>query len=193
MLIGILFGGAYYSIFHELNNRRDLYREVFEKYAEVKGGHVKVHNIYFRQEGDKITGKVIWWWQTWRTTLSSPGALLEPGLEVTALTGGQGENLPYTRESQAILLERALQPGEEILLHVVYEGKIDEAICFPDFTDEEFHDTRLMSFFRTYHSMFRHGGVLLVSGMITRCFSRNVCGIRLPFPGKRERPVGSSV
>ena len=49
LLIGILFGGAYYGIFHEINNRRDLYREVFEKYAEVKGGHIKAHKFYFRQ------------------------------------------------------------------------------------------------------------------------------------------------
>ena len=180
LLIGILFGGAYYSIFHELNNRRDLYREVFEKYAEVKGGHVKVHNIYFRQEGDKITGEsdlVVA--NVGGRPLVRPVLYLNPGLEVTALTGGQGENLPYTRESQAILLERALQPGEEILLHVVYEGKIDEAICFPDFTDEEFHDTRLMSFFRTYHSMFRHG----------RCFARVGDDYTLLFPECLWYPV----
>ena len=180
LLIGILFGGAYYSIFHELNNRRDLYREVFEKYAEVKGGHVKAHNIYFRQEGDKITGEsdlVVA--NVGGRPLVRPVLYLNPGLEVTALTGGQGENLPYTRESQAILLERALQPGEEILLHVVYEGKIDEAICFPDFTDEEFHDTRLMSFFRTYHSMFRHG----------RCFARVGDDYTLLFPECLWYPV----
>lgn len=173
LLIGILFGGAYYGIFHELNNRRDLYREVFEKYAEVKGGHVKAHNIYFRQEGDKITGEsdlVVA--NVGGQPLVRPVLYLNPGLEVTALTSGQGENLSYTRESQAILLERALQPGEEILLHVVYEGKIDEAICFPDFPDEEFHDTRLMSFFRTYHSMFRHG----------RCFARVGDDYTLLFP-----------
>ncbi|MFR7878077.1 MAG: hypothetical protein ACLU4J_17750 [Butyricimonas paravirosa] len=87
--------------------------------------------------------------------------------------------MSYTRESQAILLERALQPGEEILLHVVYEGKIDEAICFLDFTDEEFHDTRLMSFFRTYHSMFRHG----------RCFARVGDDYTLLFPECLWYPV----
>ena len=52
-------------------------------------------------------------------SLAHPVLYLNPGLEVTALTGEQGENLSYTRESQAILLEKALQPGEEILLHLV--------------------------------------------------------------------------
>ncbi len=60
-------------------------------------------------------------------------------------------------------------------------GKIDEAICFLDFTNEEFHDT-LDEFSRRIIRCSVMGGVLLVSGMITRCFSRNVCGIRLPFP-----------
>ena len=157
-----------------------MYREVFEKYAEVKGGHVKAHNIYFRQEGDKITGEsdlVVA--NVGGQPLVRPVLYLNPGLEVTALTSGQGENLSYTRESQAILLERALQPSEEILLHVVYEGKIDEAICFLDFTDEEFHDTRLMSFFRTYHSMFRHG----------RCFARVGDDYTLLFPECLWYPV----
>ncbi|MFR5660546.1 MAG: hypothetical protein ACLUDU_22175, partial [Butyricimonas faecihominis] len=145
-----------------------------------KEEHVKAHNIYFRQEGDKITGEsdlVVA--NVGGQPLVRPVLYLNPGLEVTALTGEQGENLSYTREFQAILLERALQPGEEILLHVVYEGKIDEAICFPDFTDEEFHDTRLMSFFRTYHSMFRHG----------RCFARVGNDYTLLFPECLWYPV----
>ena len=183
LLIGILFGGAYYGIFHEINNRRDLYREVFEKYAEVKGGHVKAHNIYFRQEGDKIMGvSDLVVTNVGVQPLAHPVLYLNPGLEVTALTGEQGENLSYTRESQAILLEKALQPGEEILLHLVYEGKIDEAICFPDFTNEEFHDTRLMSFFQTYHSMFRHG----------RCFARVGDDYTLLFPECLWYPVAVS-
>lgn len=182
IVVGILLGSIYYCKFCEINNRRDIYRNIFGKYSEVKGGHVKSHTIYFCQEGNKVMGMS----ELVLTNESSqplihPLLYLNPGLEVTVLTEEQEGNLPYVREEQVILLERTLQPGEEIVLHVEYEGRIDEAICFLEFTDEEFHDTRLASFFRTNHLMFRHGGNVVRVGDDYTLLFRNVCGIRFVF------------
>lgn len=76
-------------------------------------------------------------------------------------------------------MQTPLPPGEETLVRLTYEGPIDEAVCFPDFTDEEFHDTRLRCFFRGYDSRFRHG----------RCFARVGDNYTLLFPECLWYPV----
>ncbi|MCQ4872644.1 golvesin C-terminal-like domain-containing protein [Butyricimonas paravirosa] len=159
VLLGFVLGYGYFDKFQEINARRNVYRAVFEKYESGRGCHVKTHDIYFQQTGERVTGEsCLEVANTSNTPLERLLFYLNPGLEVTALTDGQGNGVAYNREEQVVHVEKGLQPGEEIVLRMTYEGVIDEAVCYPELTDEEFHDTRLMNFFRVYHQVFRHGG-----------------------------------
>ncbi len=180
ILLGLVLGGTYYAQFHEINSRRATYRDIFQKYVDIKGTRVKTHDIYFRQEGNKMIGEsTLLLANEGPQPLPTPVLYLNLGLRVTALRGHDGEELPYHRESQAIILQTPLSPGEETLVRLTYEGPIDEAVCFPDFTDEEFHDTRLRCFFRGYDLRFRHG----------RCFVRVGDNYTLLFPECLWYPV----
>ncbi len=163
ILAGVFLGGLYVEKFREINTRREVYREVFRKYVGMDNVHVKEHDIRFRQEGERM-------FATSRLVLENERAhgmkecvlYLNPGLRVTALKDQEGNAVPFTREEQTVVVDRELAPGEVMNLCMEYEGIIDEAVCYPDFSDEEFHDTRLLLFSRKVHSFYRHG----------RCYAR---------------------
>lgn len=159
VLLGIVLSYEYFDKFQEINTRRSLYRKVFEKYERESGCHVETHDIYFQQTGERMIGE-----SRLEVTNTSDASLkrllfyLNPGLNVIALTDDGGNELAYSREEQVIHVEKELRPGEEIVLRMAYGGVIDDAVCYPELTDEEYHDTRLMNFFRCYHAVYRHGG-----------------------------------
>ncbi len=159
ILAGVFLGILYVEKFREINTRREAYREMFRKYAGVDNVHVKEHDIRFRQEGERM-------FATSRLILENERAhgmkecvlYLNPGLRVTALKDREGNTVPFIREEQMVVVDRELAPGEVMNLSMEYEGIIDEAVCYPDFSDEEFHDTRLVLLTREVHSFYRHGG-----------------------------------
>ena len=159
LCLGIVSGGIYYRDFRKINSKRSEYRQVFEKYASIKGGHIKSHTIYFCQEKSRIMAKSDLVVENVGTQpLTRLLLYLNPALQIVTLLENTEDELPYTREKQALLLEKTLLPGEEVHLHIAYEGNIDEAICFLDLTDVEYHDTRLNDCQHIPHSIFRHGG-----------------------------------
>jgi len=159
VLWGVVLGYGYFDQFQEISARRSVYRKVFERYERESGCHVEKHDIYFQQTGERMAGK------SCLEVVNTGGAALErllfylnPGLEVIALTDDRGNELAYSREEQVVHVERGLRPGERVVLRMAYGGMIDEAVCYPELTDEEFYDTRLVNFFRSCHEVYRHGG-----------------------------------
>ena len=158
ILAGVFDGFLYVGKFQGINARREMYREVFQKYAGVDNVHVKTHDIRFRQAGERmyVTSELVL--ENERTNrLKNPILYLNPGLQVTSLRDREENTVPFTREGQVVIVDRELDSGEELNLRMEYEGLIDEAVCYPDFTDKEFHDTRLVLFSRRPHQFFRHG------------------------------------
>lgn len=51
---------------------------------------------------------------------------------------GQGKKFGFHRENQVIVVQKELQPGENITLRIEYDGKIDERICYLDISDKEY-------------------------------------------------------
>ena len=66
---------------------------------------------------------------------------LNPSLQIEKLTR-QGEDIPYKRDAQVIIVEHKLRPYESLELDIMYNGSIDENICYLDITDEEYYDTQ---------------------------------------------------
>lgn len=59
----------------------------------------------------------------------------------------------YSRENQVIVLHKKLAPAERITLDIDYHGKIDDAICYLDFPEEEIsNETRIRQ-----NKIFRFG------------------------------------
>lgn len=159
ILFGMFLGYLYVGKFGEINARREVYRAVFNKYAGVDNVHVRTQDIRFRQEGEQmfVTSDMVL--ENERSTAMNDAVLyLNPGLRVTSLKDREGNPVPFIREEQVLVVGRTLAPGEEISLCVEYEGTIDEAVCYPDFSDKEYHDTHLLRFSRSPHTFYRHGG-----------------------------------
>ncbi len=61
---------------------------------------------------------------------------LNPSLKVTKITSA-GKEMPFTRTSQIIEADpgKLLNPGETDSLRIDYSGTINEAFCYPDYSD----------------------------------------------------------
>lgn len=62
---------------------------------------------------------------------------LNPGLEIGKIESN-GQNLPFSRDYQVILIDHPLAPGGDIELEIEYEGGIDEDIYQVNIPDNEF-------------------------------------------------------
>lgn len=115
-MLGLVLGGTYYAQFHEINSRRATYRDIFQKYVDIKGTRVKTHDIYFRQEGNKMIGEsTLLLANEGPQPLPTPVLYLNLGLRVTALRGHDGEELPYHREAKRLSCKHPCLPARKLL------------------------------------------------------------------------------
>lgn len=129
--------GCCYSFLHDKSIRKR-YADTYVKYADKLDLRVEKSSIVYRQEGNRIF--VSAQLQVRNTGVSRMPELifyLNPGLSVRQLWD-KGKNLVFHRENQVIVVQKELQPGENITLRIEYDGKIDERICYLDISDKEY-------------------------------------------------------
>jgi len=127
---------------HQLN-ARTVYAGTFNRYALRNNADVLAHDLSIIPQGKSLQGKsVLQLRNPYPEALDKIFFYLNPSLQVTSVEVA-GQSLPFTRENQVILVEKALAPGEEISMTLTYEGRIDETICYTDLPEKDYLDNEV--------------------------------------------------
>ena len=132
LVLAIMMGCAYVWNFRAAEKRTAEYGAVYDRYADAGQVHVAEQALEVKLDGSRLQGKS-------RMTVVNAGAeemervvlYLNPGLRVEKLVEGE-ETVPFAREGQAVIVERALRAGDTLRLEMEYGGTIDEAVCYTD-------------------------------------------------------------
>lgn len=168
ILLGIFAGTLYLNTYLDINQRRVRFRIAQEKYAKSDRVQVVRNRMVYKQSGDRLhVESFLLLVNKSKQPIDSPILYLNPGLSIVSLTS-EGQELFYNREGHVVVIKRRMECGEELPLRVEYEGIIDEAICYLELPDEEYHDTRmgilplsadpLGNMSKTRHELYSNGG-----------------------------------
>ena len=137
LIIGVGCGFMYYARFDHIDNQRKLYSERYKKYSNFDKAHLLNQEIIFSQNNNTITvSSHVKVQNRNHQEIDKIVFYLNPSLT------RQGEDVPYERDAQVIIVEHKLRPYESLELDIAYNGSIDENICYLDITDEEYYDTQ---------------------------------------------------
>ena len=168
ILLGIFAGTLYLNTYLDINQRRVRFRIAQEKYAKSDRVQVVRNRMVYKQSGDRLhVESFLLLVNKSKQSIDTPILYLNPGLSIVSLTSEEQE-LFYNREGHVVVIKRRMECGEELPLRVEYEGIIDEAICYLELPDEEYHDTRmgilplsadpLGNMPKTRHELYSNGG-----------------------------------
>lgn len=107
-------------------------REVFKRYASYPEMHVSRNALQVRKQSDSlfvISDLVL----VNRNEFPVDTLLLylNPGLVIRKVSAGEKKVMCF-RNNQVLLLDYPLAPGDSVSLCVMYEGRIDERVCYPE-------------------------------------------------------------
>ncbi len=168
ILLGIFAGALYLNTYLDINQRRVRFRIAQEKYMKSDRVQVVRNRMVYKQSGDRLhVESFLLLVNKSKQSIDTPILYLNPGLSIVSLTSEEQE-LFYNREGHVVVIKRRMECGEELPLRVEYEGIIDEAICYLELPDEEYHDTRmgilplsadpLGNMPKTRHELYSNGG-----------------------------------
>ncbi len=140
-VLAVGLGVIYVTNFQSRLKNRIGHRETFVKYNEYPTARVSEHDITYRPGGDKFSATSRMKIQNRKkTTMEQLLLFLNPGLKIDKIESG-GQNLPFHRDRQVIVIERPLAPGENIEIEMEYGGTIDEDIYQINIPDNKFFST----------------------------------------------------
>lgn len=126
-----------YDSFKTSVDDKNLVIETGKKFENRKFPSLTDANIKFTHNGETLSAsaglKII---NDNQEPLESYLFSLNPSLNVLKITSA-GKNLRYTRSNQVIEVDpdRVLNQGETDSLEITYEGSINEAFCYPNYSD----------------------------------------------------------
>ncbi|WP_294140450.1 hypothetical protein [uncultured Sanguibacteroides sp.] len=145
LVFALVLGVTYVAKFQTRLKNRIGYRETFVKYDEHPKARVLEHDITYQPEGNKFSATSRMRIQNQKKVKMEQLLLfLNPGLKIDKIESG-GQNLPFHRDQQVIVIERPLTPGENIELKIEYKGTIDEDIYQVNIPDDTFFSPRTKS------------------------------------------------
>lgn len=145
---GVVIASSIYSLHFKHNkDKRTEYSRVYRQAAPLPKINTVEHEIIFQREKERYQATSLMKLVN-RTPRKTDTLLLylNPALEVTELTLN-GENIPFQRKEQLILVDAAMEPRDTSLIVINYKGKIDPLVCYPDISNEEFFRTEKMEYF----------------------------------------------
>lgn len=150
VILGLLCGVIMAMSYIPARNARESYRESFCEHWKDTPCHVSRHDIVLKQEGEQLEMQSdLTLCNLNDKEVGQPLLFLNPGLRVTTLEE-DGQAIPFTRDEQMIILERAIKSGDTLRLRVRYSGKIDERFTDLQLSDDRYEDSfRLDNFFPT--------------------------------------------
>lgn len=143
IVAGCLTGFTYISSFEQDSTDRKTYTLTYNKYAGEGHANTISNDIKLEQKNNNIVVE-----SRVSVTNTNPAELeniifyLNPKLTVSSIEEN-GNNIPFTREQQVIIVNRKLLPNQTCTLTLRYDGQIDENIAYLDIDDETFYDTKL--------------------------------------------------
>lgn len=143
VLAGCMAGILYVLHYQYQLNVRSEYVATFNKYIPEQNISILDQDLTITPLGRQLEGSSIL-----RVINNHPEAVdkmilyLNPALKISTIEAN-GATLPFTRENQAIVIDRSLKSGEEFTFTVNYKGKIDESICYTDVPDKDYLDNSI--------------------------------------------------
>ncbi len=137
----ILQVGNFYTLY-EVKKVRDGYRQSYMAYHDRPYVRVVSHDIRYVPCEKGYSA-----WSKMKVRNETSGEIkqvllfLNPALQITCLTCSE-QPVAYTRDRQVVVLNYPLCAGEEVIFEMMYEGTIDEHICFLDIDEDSYNDTR---------------------------------------------------
>lgn len=149
VLAGCIAGVLYVMHYQHQLNLRSEYVATFNKYIPANNVNILTHDLTITPLGKQLEGSSVL-----KMVNSHPDALdkitlyLNPGLEVLSIESN-GTALSFTRENQAIVIDKRLRADEELAFTVAFKGKIDESICYTDVPEKDYLDNSVpQTFYR---------------------------------------------
>lgn len=205
-IIGIVMIGVYAMVEQEKRSARREYVEVYSKYANVKKMALINQEIDFTQNRDRMeVNSRLTMRNEMGEVMPEIVLYLNPGLEVFSIRV-KGEDVPFKRESQVIVVGYPISPGDSLELHVAYGGKIDENICYLDITDDVIYDTwqtrYLTCRFGNRYAFLDERFTLLTPEILWYPMTKPIVNLDSPYEGSKDftcytlnvtTPVGKTV
>lgn len=138
---GLIFGFTFFISNQHLLSLRHTYSNTYNKFASIPKASLLSQDIKYEQANKKmlVNTNLLVQNQT-EKKLEEIILYLNPGLKIISLTS-DGINIPFKREHQVILVQKALPRSDSTRIQVMYEGKVDENLCYLDIPDKTIVNT----------------------------------------------------
>lgn len=144
-ILALSTGGIYIGKFQTRLKNRIEYRETLLKYNTYPTSRVLSHDITYRPKGDKFSATSQMKIRNQKKIKMDQLLLfLNPGLKINKIESN-GQNLPFHRDHQVVVIEHSLAPGENTELEIEYEGSIDEDNYQVNIDDDRFFSPAIWS------------------------------------------------
>ena len=126
----ILLAMGFLSTYHHADSARTRYRLAYQQHASQPVAYVVSHDITISElDGGNIEGHGHLLLRNKQTEDTPLVLYLNPGLAVSSIAVN-GEDIPFTRSEQVIIIDQSLAPGDSCTLDINYSGKVTGDICY---------------------------------------------------------------
>ena len=141
LFLGILTGISYSARFRTDDSIRAYYLKTALKNNANTPTRVTKQNITVRQQADRLLChsqlEII---NTATTPLTEIQLYLNPALEISRLSDERGNDIKFDRENQVLHLACTLNPQQPITLLIDYQGNIDDRVCYPEISPDDYRN-----------------------------------------------------
>lgn len=142
---------SYLVIFQHKNHVRQTYAKTYIKYQPAIKANLLAQEITIEPSSNHLSAEAQLTVKNENPKPISQIILyLNPGLEIDQITRS-GSPISFKRENQVILIEQSLEPDQKSTFTIAYSGNIDENICYPEISPEEYYDNS------NSNNILRHG------------------------------------
>lgn len=125
--------------FYLIRENRAAYTATYVKYNKYPKMNIRSHDILFRQDGKQYSATSYMMLENRHDRVIDTLILyLNPGVTVRQVTADTA-NLSFSRDHQALVIRGTrIHPGDSIHVEIRYAGMIDESICYPEISQDEY-------------------------------------------------------
>lgn len=129
---------------------REIYKQVYDEYSKYSGVRVVRHDLHVKELADGGISVISHMTVINKKNKDNPLIIyLNPDLKVTSIEI-DGENISFRRDHQVVVPDKVLRTGETCDVSIVYEGGIDNEVCFLDVAPG-IHDSPEVNALGMYH------------------------------------------
>lgn len=142
-VISILIPLGWWKHFKHDDSRRTFYQECQRHWEDSPKGLIRSHDIRFIRNGVRIEVESdLLVLNTSGEDMTDIVLYLNPGLEISELTL-DNKLADFYREGQVVVIRHALPVEDSVRLHLLYKGKIDDRVCYPDIAADKYRSWKV--------------------------------------------------